>query len=64
MVNKITNFFNLAGLTWFVPFARMAAGENPKEQLRELWFIMGIPVLAFVLFLGLWGQLAGQVQTA
>lgn len=64
MVNKIINFFNLSGLTWFVPFARMAAGESPKEQFRELWFIMGIPILAFALFLGLWGQLAPQVKTS
>ena len=64
MVNKITNFFNLAGLTWFVPITRMAAGENPKEQLRELWVVMGIPILAFVFFLFLWGSLASKVETS
>ncbi|HEY7771863.1 MAG TPA: ABC transporter permease, partial [Marinagarivorans sp.] len=64
MVNKITNFFNLAGLTWFVPIARMAAGESPKEQLKQLWLIMGIPIAAFMLFLVLWGQLANSVETS
>lgn len=64
MINKIINFFNLAGLTWFVPLARLAAGENPKDQMKDLWFVMGIPILAFVLFLGLWGQLASTVETS
>ncbi|BCD98147.1 nitrate/nitrite transport system permease protein [Marinagarivorans cellulosilyticus] len=64
MINKITNFFNLAGLTWFVPITRMAAGENPKEQLKQLWLVMGIPIVAFALFLMLWGQLANSVETS
>ena len=64
MVNKITNFFNITGLTWFVPLVRMAAGESPKEQLRQLWLIMGIPIVAFTLFLMLWGQLANSVETS
>ena len=64
MVNKITHFFNVAGLTWFVPLVRMAAGENPKEQLKQLWFVMGIPVVAFALFLVLWGQMANSVETS
>ncbi|WP_236987363.1 ABC transporter permease [Marinagarivorans cellulosilyticus] len=63
-MNKITNFFNLAGLTWFVPITRMAAGENPKEQLKQLWLVMGIPIVAFALFLMLWGQLANSVETS
>ena len=64
MLNKITNFFNLTGLTWFVPIARMAAGESPKEQFKQLWLIMGIPIVAFALFLALWGQMASSVETS
>ena len=64
MINKITNFFNITGLTWFVPLARLAAGENPKEQFKQLWFVMGIPVLAFIIFLGLWGQFASSIETS
>lgn len=64
MVNKITNFFTVAGLTWFVPLVRIAAGESPKEQLRQLWLVMGIPIVAFCFFLILWGQLANSVETS
>lgn len=64
MINKITNFFNITGLTWFVPLVRLAAGESPKEQLKQLGLVMGIPILAFVIFVGLWGQFAGSIETS
>ena len=64
MINKLTHFLQLSGLTWFVPLARMASGESPKEQLRQLWLVMGIPVAAFIGFLLLWGQLAQNIETS
>lgn len=64
MINKIINFLQLSGLTWFVPVARLAAGEDPKEQMKQLWMVMGIPVVAFVLFLFMWAGGASKVQTS
>jgi len=63
-MNKIINFLQISGLTWFVPFARMAAGENPKTQAKDLWMIMGIPIVAFIIFLMLWAQLSSKVVTS
>lgn len=64
MINKIINFLQLSGLTWFVPLARLAAGEDPKEQMKQLWMVMGIPVVAFILFLFLWAGGASKVETS
>lgn len=64
MLNKVTNFLELSGLTWFVPLVRMANGENPKEQLKKLWTVMGIPIVAIAIFLMLWGQLAKNIETS
>jgi len=64
MINKIINILQISGLTWFVPLARIAAGENPKEQAKQLWLIMGIPIVAFVIFLTLWGQLSSKIVTS
>lgn len=64
MHNKLINFFNITGLTWFVPVIKMAAGENPARQARELWLIMGVPIIAFTLFLGLWSFSASKVNTS
>ena len=64
MLNATANFFTKTGLTWFVPFVRLAAGEDPKEQLKDILLQIGVPVLAFAIFLGLWSVLASGVQTS
>ncbi|MCQ8105113.1 ABC transporter permease [Methylomonas sp. SURF-2] len=64
MPNKLIKFFNITGLTWFVPLVKIAAGENPGQQLRQLWLIMGVPIVAFVLFLGLWSMTASRINTS
>jgi nitrate/nitrite transport system permease protein len=64
MNNSLIKFLTLTGLTWFVPLVRIAAGDNPTQQLRQLWLIMGVPIVAFMLFLGLWGATASKVNTS
>ncbi len=64
MTNQLIKFFNITGLTWFVPLVKIAAGENPAQQVKQLWLIMGIPILAFVIFLGMWGASASQIHTS
>lgn len=64
MNNKLIKFFNVTGLTWFVPIVKIAAGESPAQQIRELWVIVAIPLIAFALFLGLWGGSASKVHTS
>ncbi|MFZ2452305.1 MAG: ABC transporter permease [Methylovulum miyakonense] len=64
MSHQLIKFLNITGLTWFVPLVKLATGENPSQQLRELWLIMGIPIIAFMLFLGLWSFSASKVNTS
>ncbi|MBA4741657.1 MAG: ABC transporter permease [Azoarcus sp.] len=64
MLTQTANLFGKLGLTWFVPFVRLAAGEDPRQQLREILVQIGIPVLALALFVALWGALASGVQTS
>ncbi len=64
MLNTTANFLSKTGFTWFVPFVRLAAGEDPKEQFRDILRQIGVPVLAFALFLALWSVLASGVQTS
>lgn len=64
MLNQMANFFNKTGLTWFVPFLRLAAGDDPRQQFREILLMIGVPVLAFALFLVIWNGLASGVQTS
>ncbi|MGZ8142950.1 MAG: ABC transporter permease [Methylosarcina sp.] len=64
MSNKLIKFFNITGLTWFVPFVRITAGDNPVQQMRQLFLIMGVPVVAFAFFLGIWSFSASKVNTS
>ncbi|WP_045860934.1 ABC transporter permease [Teredinibacter purpureus] len=63
-MNKFIHILQISGLTWFVPLVRLVSGEDPKTQAKELWMVMGIPIIAFVVFLGLWGQLSSKVVTS
>ncbi len=62
--NRVNSVLTLIGLTWFTPVIRMIAGENPRHELMQLWRLLGVPVVAFAVFLGLWSHLASQVETS
>lgn len=61
---KLVSFLELTGLNWGIPFVKMFAGESPAEQFKQLWMIMGVPIVAFIIFLMLWDWSAGKVQTS
>lgn len=63
-INKADAWFQVLGLAWITPILRAAAGDNPKAQLREIWRLLAVPLLAILAFLLLWGMLAPRVQTS
>lgn len=64
MATKVINFMSLCGLTWFIPFVRLAAGESPKAQFKEILSVIGIPVLSILIFFGFWSFTASQIKTS
>ena len=64
MSHQLINFLKITGLTWFIPIVKLVIGENPVEQFRQLWLMIGIPVIAFIFFLGLWSFSASKVTTS
>ncbi|HRP95326.1 MAG TPA: ABC transporter permease [Rhodocyclaceae bacterium] len=64
MLTQTAHFLGKTGLTWFVPFVRLAAGEDPRQQLKDIIMQIGVPVIAFALFLAIWNVLAAGVQTS
>ena len=63
-INRVQSYFELVGFGWLIPLMRVAAGDSIREQGKELWRQLGVPVLAIVLFLGAWAWLAPKVQTS
>ncbi len=63
-LNRSEKRFAVLGFGWLVPMLRLATGENPREQARELWHLLGVPLIAIGLFLALWAELAPRVDTS
>ncbi|MEL6571188.1 MAG: ABC transporter permease [Pseudomonadota bacterium] len=63
-INAADKWFQVLGLSWLTPVLKAAAGDNPKAQLSEIWKLLGVPVLAILGFLVLWGTMAPKVQTS
>ncbi|EPX82565.1 ABC transporter permease [Salipiger mucosus] len=63
-INKADSWFQVLGLSWITPILKAAAGDNPRAQGKEIWRLLGVPLLAIAAFLALWSALAPQVQTS
>ena len=63
-INKADAWFTVLGLGWITPMLKAAAGDNPRAQMKEVWRLLGVPVLAILCFIALWGFLAPKVQTS
>ncbi len=63
-INTADKWFQVIGLAWITPILKAAAGDNPRSQMKEIWRLAIVPLLAIVGFLLLWGTLAPKVQTS
>jgi nitrate/nitrite transport system permease protein len=52
------------GLGFINPVIRLCRGENPRQQIRELWRQLGVPLLAIAVFLFAWSQASSRIQTS
>jgi len=63
-INAADKWFQVLGLSWVTPVLNAAAGDNPREQLSEIWRLRIVPIRAICAFLRLWATLAPKVQTS
>ncbi|MBO6886077.1 MAG: ABC transporter permease [Marivita sp.] len=63
-INAADKWFQVLGLSWLTPVLKAAAGDNPAAQMKEIWRLLAVPVIAILAFLMLWGVLAPKVQTS
>ncbi|MEP2641833.1 ABC transporter permease [Roseobacter sp.] len=63
-INKADNWFQVLGLAWVTPILKAVAGDNPRAQMKDLWRLAAVPLLAIFAFLLMWGTLAPKVQTS
>ena len=63
-INKADAWLKVIGLGFVTPLLRIVAGDNARAQGRELWRLLGVPLMAIAAFLLLWGTMAPRVQTS
>lgn len=63
-MNKLIQTLETLGLNWLVPFARLIARYNPAEQFRQILLYIGMPIVAFLIFLGVWSAIAENVKVS
>jgi nitrate/nitrite transport system permease protein len=61
---KAYGVLNVLGLGFLVPMIRMLRGENVRAQLKDLWRLAGVPVVAMLIFLFLWSQVSSRIVTS
>lgn len=63
-INKASGWLDALGFSWLTPILKLAAGDNPEQQKRELKQVLLIPLLGIVLFLSAWAFFAPKVNTS
>ncbi|WDE99185.1 ABC transporter permease subunit [Lentisphaera profundi] len=64
MKQKLINFFELTGLTWFIPIVRLCTGDDPKEQMGDLFRQIALPLAAIVSFFMIWSYSSTKIKTS
>jgi nitrate/nitrite transport system permease protein len=63
-LERLFGFFAAIGLGFINPVIRLCRGDEPRTQLRELWRLIGIPLVAIAIFLFGWSQVSSRIQTS
>ena len=63
-INRSAAWLGALGLGWLVPLLKIAAGDDPREQMGELRDSLFFPLLGIGAFLLAWAMFAPQVQTS
>jgi len=64
MKEKTIRFFNIIGFTLGIRLIKMFSGEDTKVQWNEISKSLGLPLVALLLFMLLWGLGASQIETS
>jgi nitrate/nitrite transport system permease protein len=64
LIARVNPYLAVLGVGWLVPILKMASGDSPSTQLRQLWQDLGVPLVAIALFLALWAGVAARIETS
>ena len=60
---RLLKIIDTAGLSFLSPVVRLAAGEEPRKQLKDIGRWIVVPVAAMLMFAFLWSVIAPRHKT-
>jgi len=63
-LDRLYSVLEVVGLSFLIPVIRMARGESPRAQMKALWQLLGVPLVAILVFLFAWSQVASRIETS
>lgn len=63
-ITRASRWFDALGFGWLTPLLRIAAGDNPNEQLAEIRRVLLVPLAGIGIFILAWSLLAPRVDTS
>nr|WP_227657513.1 ABC transporter permease [Candidatus Magnetaquicoccus inordinatus] len=63
-IERMAPTCNLLGIGWLIPLLHICTGAGSRSQWLELWRLLLVPLLAILLFLGMWAGMASKVKTS
>lgn len=63
MKYKIIKALDLAGLSVFEPVVKLITWDEPKVQVKKIFQFIVVPIIAFLIFIGLWSVIAPNHKT-
>ncbi len=63
MKYRIIKAIDVCGLNFLTPIVRLCYGEEPHKQLKDIGRFICVPILAFTVFIMIWGYLAPRHTT-
>lgn len=63
MKYRIFKAIDVCGLNFLTPVVRLMYGEEPQKQLKDIGRFIVVPMVAFMVFIGVWGFLAPRHTT-
>jgi nitrate/nitrite transport system permease protein len=64
VINRASAWLGALGFGWLTPLLKIAAGDDPRQQMSELRDTLLFPLMGIAIFVAGWAILAPKVQTS
>lgn len=64
MKTRLMESLSRFGFGWLIPWIKLFTVEEPQAQLKIIWSTLGIPLMAFGIFLLVWSFTASKINTS